>query len=151
MRFTQHFTFDEFTRSDYAIRHGIDNTPPGFVLTNLRMLAARLERVRAVIGAPLLITSGYRCPVLNRAIGGSATSAHVAGLAADFIAPEFGSPFAVARAIEANADEIDFDQLIFEGGSWVHLAFTQLAQPRGEVLTATFKDGRPHYSEGLLA
>lgn len=150
MKLSQHFSLDEFTRSDYATRHGIDNTPPGFVLTNLRMLATRLERVRLVLGAPLLITSGYRCPELNRAIGGSITSAHVGGLAADFIAPEFGSPYQVARSIEANADEVDFDQLIFEGG-WVHIGFTQLTQQRREVLTARFEKGRARYSEGLAA
>jgi hypothetical protein len=148
MRLSPHFALDEFTRSDYATRHGIDNTPPGFVLTNLRMLATRLERVRLVLGAPLLITSGYRCPELNRAIGGRGSSMHVSGLAADFIAPEFANPFAVARAIEANADEIDFDQLIYEG-KWVHIGFTQLTQPRRDVLTATFNGGKAHYSEGL--
>jgi hypothetical protein len=148
MKLSPHFNLDEFTRSDYATRHGIDNTPPGFVLSNLRVLATRLERVRLVLGAPLFITSGYRCPELNRAIGGSLTSAHVGGLAADFIAPEYGSPFAVARAIEANGDEIDFDQLIYEG-KWVHVGFTQLTQPRREVLTATFAGGKVKYSEGL--
>ena len=148
MKLSAHFALDEFTRSDYATRHGIDNTPPGFVLTNLRMLAARLERVRLILGTPLLITSGYRCPLLNRAIGGSTTSAHVGGLAADFISPEYGNAFAVARAIEANGDEIDFDQLIYEGG-WVHVGFSALTQPRREVLTAKFRNGRAHYSEGL--
>ncbi len=150
MKFTAHFTLDELTRSDYATRHGIDNTPPGFVLSNLRVLATRLERVRLVLGAPLFITSGFRSSELNRAIGGSRTSAHISGLAADFIAPEYGSPFAVARAIEANADEIDFDQLIYEG-KWVHVGFTQLTQPRREVLTAIFEKGRVRYAEGLAA
>jgi hypothetical protein len=150
MKLSPHFSLDEFKRSEYATRHGLDNTPPGFVLTNLGLLAARLERVRAILGAPLRITSGYRSPILNSAIGGSLMSAHINGMAADFIAPDYGSPFEVARAIEANADEIDYDQLIYEG-NWVHLGFVVLSMPRREVLTAHFSGGRTRYSQGLDA
>lgn len=148
MKLSPHFDLDELIRSDYAVRHGLRNDPPEYVLKNLRVLAQRLERVRACLGAPLLVTSGYRSPELNRAIGGSITSAHVGGLAADFICPEFGNPYQIARAIEANADAIDFDQLIFEG-TWVHIGFTQLTQSRREVLTAHFAGGRVRYTSGL--
>lgn len=145
MRLTDHFTLEELTYSEFAIRRGIDNRPPDAVLPRLRMLAEGLERVRAVLGVPMRISSGYRCGPLNHAIGGAAHSAHVMGLAADFIAPAFGSPRHVALAI-ADSD-VAFDQLIHEG-RWVHVSF---AQPlRRMNLTATFVNGRQHYAPGIV-
>lgn len=149
MTLTPHFTLDEFTVSQTAVRLGIDNTPSPVVIDHLRQLAAVLERVRAYLGAPLLVSSGYRSYLLNHAIGGSATSAHLDGRAADFTAPAYGSVLAVAHALAAMP--FDQDQLIFEE-RWVHLGIAAAtAPPRRELLTAHFSAGSVRYTKGLPA
>ena len=145
MRLTDHFTLEELTFSEFATRRGIDNRPSDTVLPRLRLLAEGLERVRALLGVPMRISSGYRCGPLNHAIGGAANSAHVTGLAADFIAPAFGSPRQVALAIADSA--IEFDQVIHEG-RWVHVSFAPAM--RRMDLTATFVNGRPYYTPGIV-
>lgn len=144
MNLSPHFTLEELTHSELAVRRGIDNTPPSDVLPRLALLAQLLEQVRAALGCPMMISSGYRSPAVNRAVGGSAMSAHCTGLAADFIAPAFGAPQEVAHAILASA--IEFDQLIHEG-TWVHISFD--ARKRGQVLTAHFNGGPATYTEGI--
>lgn len=146
MQLTPNFSLEELISSDTALRRGIDNTPDGIVSGNLRQYTAPgLEQVRTLLGNnPVRIASGYRCPALNTLIGGSKTSAHVHGLAADFTAPEYGTPAQIARAIAASA--IQFDQLIMEG-TWVHIGFAPV--PRRELLTAHFLAGRVRYSAGL--
>src|SRR5687767_12880711 len=97
---SRHFTLEELVASQTATRRGIDNTPAPAVVRNLRKLAVLLERVRVLLDwAPILVSSGYRCPALNVAVGGSKNSAHMAGLAADFTAPEYGTVLQVARRI----------------------------------------------------
>lgn len=145
---TAHFRLSEFTRSEYAIRHGIDNTPPTDVLPRLLVLADGLERVRAVLGVPIHIQSGYRSGLVNAGIGGSRNSQHCLGEAVDFIAPDYGPPVEVCQAILDHEDVVDFDQLIHEG-AWVHVSFTTRGKPRRQVLTAHFAGGHVTYSEGL--
>lgn len=141
-----HFTLEELIESDYAIRHGIDNIPNADVCASLELLAAGLERVRTVLAVPLYITSGYRCPKLNSALGGSVNSQHMTGLAADFKAPAYGEPREIAQAILDHEDFIGFDQLIHEG-AWVHVSFSD--RPRGDVLTAHWGGGSAVYSRGI--
>ncbi|HYF44170.1 MAG TPA: D-Ala-D-Ala carboxypeptidase family metallohydrolase [Ramlibacter sp.] len=115
-----HFTLDEMVFSQTAAREGIDNAPPPQVIENLRRLCAVLEQVRATVGnLPVVVSSGYRSAALNKAVGGSATSAHMQGLAVDFTVPRFGSTLQVAQAIALSG--LEFDQLIHEYGRWVHL------------------------------
>jgi len=137
-----HFQLSEFLHSQAAARLGLANEPPPAALNNLRRLALGLELVRQALGGvPLLISSGYRSPEVNRAVGGAAASAHLAGLAADFTAPRFGPPREICRAL-AKAG-IAFDQLICEG-TWVHFAIAPAGvQPRGDQLTAVFRPGSP--------
>lgn len=112
-----HFSLEEMTATQ---QRGLDNRPPASVLKRLKATVLVLEEVRTLLGnAPMVITSGYRSPAVNRAVGGSPTSAHMRGEAADFICPRFGSPLAVCRAIAAS--DLRFDQLIEEAGAWVHL------------------------------
>ena len=81
----RHFTLSEFTRSDTAERYRIENTPNESQVRNIECLCALiLDPLRDCISHPIYITSGFRVPRLNRLIGGSATSAHMDGLAADF-------------------------------------------------------------------
>lgn len=145
----QHFRLSEFLRSDMAIRKGIANMPGTAEMRNIEtVLAPGLARVRNLLQSPMLITSGYRSPELNRAIGGASTSQHTQGLAADFVCPDYGTPKAIARRLKEMASLVRFDQLIWEG-TWVHISFVAGA-PRGQVLTAHFgTDGRVTYSEGL--
>lgn len=138
MNLAPHFTDAELTFSSTAERLGIDNTPDGDVMAHLRILASGLEQVRTLLGHPMHIDSGYRCSRLNAAVGGSATSAHVLGYAADFLCAEFGAPIDIVHAIQASV--IAFDQCIQEG-TWVHISFDPRA--RREVMTAHFAAGQP--------
>lgn len=121
MRLSPHFSLSEFVISQEAAARGIDNTPPSWAIPNLQRVAELLEGVRALLGGfPITISSGWRCIELNKALrGSSSTSAHMQGLAADFIVPGYGDPYSVCKAIEQS--ELEFDQLIHEI-SWVHLA-----------------------------
>lgn len=132
MTLTDHFTLEELTHSDLGRRRGIDNTPPDEVVENLRVLAYSLEYVRARIGHPIVVSSGYRCPEINRALGSKDTSAHVLGWAADFTCPGYGDALSVARFIAALYG-FRFDQLIHEFGAWVHLS----VEPRMRMQTLT--------------
>lgn len=145
MNLSDHFALVEFTRSGTAARLGIDNTPGRHHLANLHVLAAKLEEVRALLGHPIIITSGYRSPALNRAVDGSATSSHCEGLAADFHVPDFGADQAVAQAIADSA--LEFDQLIFEQARthWIHLGIGD--RMRREVLS--WRSGRG-YQRGIV-
>jgi hypothetical protein len=143
---TEHFSTDELTFSETAVRRGIDNTPDAEVFANLQMLAYGLERVRSILGYPVNVSSGYRSPKLNAAIGGSKSSQHMQGLASDFTCQEFGSPHDICVALQHEAGYISFDQLIYEG-NWVHISFDD--KPRGEVLTAHFNNGKASYTKGL--
>lgn len=135
MKLTPHFSLEELIASEVAARKHIDNHPPQDVLANIIALAEGLEQVRTALGGhPILVTSGYRSPQLNEAVGGSKNSAHMQGLAADFICPHVGTPFDICMAIVAS--DIQFDQLIHEYGRWVHIAFAAPGkQPRGECLS----------------
>lgn len=132
MSLTDHFSIAELSHSATAERMGIDNTPPDSMTTPLFVLAVGLEQVRKLLGdRPLHIESGYRCPALNAAVGGSSNSAHMQGYAADFTCHEYGTPLEIAQTIVASA--IPFDQLIQEG-TWVHISFAPAM--RRDVLTA---------------
>jgi zinc D-Ala-D-Ala carboxypeptidase len=131
MYLTPHFTLAEMTASQIANRAGLDNNPDSKTIANLIELCQTLEAVRSLIGQPLLITSGYRCEALNQRIGGSASSAHVQGLAADILAVGL-TPRQLAQRIMDS--ELDFDQLILEFDGWVHLGLAEQRQRR-QVLT----------------
>ena len=147
MNLTANFTLSELTVSEVAARNGLDNTPNGAVIENLKRLAALLEQIRSLLGCPVIVHSGYRSTAVNKAVGGSSTSAHCDGRAADFIAPAFGTPQEIAKVIK-NAG-IVFDQLIYEG-TWVHIAVPRAdEQPRQQVLTAHFSGGPATYTEGI--
>lgn len=143
-----HFSLAEMMVSDSAERLGINNTPPSSVLPNLERTALVLEQVRATLGnKSITVNSGYRCLALNTAVKGSKNSFHLFGLAADFICPKYGSPLAICQAIIKNTD-IQFDQLIYEYGRWVHIGLTiGNLKPRREILTIDSKGTR----RGLLS
>lgn len=142
---SKHFSLDEFTASQTATRHNIDNTPSEKAVENLRMLATLLEQVRELLGGhSIRISSAYRCISLNRTIGSSDTSAHVLGYAADFTCPAFGTPLEVAKKIAGS--NLKFDQMIYEG-TWIHISCDP--KNRRQLLTATFKGGKAFYTTGI--
>ena len=139
MTLTPHFALSEFTHSQTAARLGITNaaTSPTLI-ANIRRTATMLEKVRVILGKPILVSSGYRCPELNAAVGGSQNSAHVDGLAVDFTCPGFGSPRDICYALSPFLDQLEIDQMIFEFTAWVHLGLSA-DTPRLMALTI---DGR---------
>lgn len=147
-RVGQHFWLSEFLRSEAAVRKGLDNMPSATQMANVvNVLAPGMQRVRNTLGTPVFISSGFRSAEVNAHIGGSRTSQHMLGLAADFVSPVFGTARTVAKYLMERSGEVRFDQLIFEG-SWVHISFVPDA-PRSEVLTAHFVGGTVTYSRGL--
>jgi len=147
-RLSRRFSVQRLIVSETAAERGLDNRPPVRVVRNLRKLAAGLERIRAIAGRELHVTSAYRGPTLNALVGGSSTSHHMAGFAADFTSPRFGSPFRICKAIVRSA--VRFDQLIYEhgdaqDGGWVHVSFAP--KMRRRVLTICKARGR--YQRGL--
>lgn len=121
---TPHFRLSEFIRSATADAKGIDNTPPDSVIVRLLALCVYvLEPLRAVVGHPIVITSGYRCPALNTAVGGVANSQHMLGEAADIRCLDRAEAEALIAALNRVAR---FDQAIIErdkkGSIWLHVS-----------------------------
>src|SRR5215510_4112021 len=137
-----HFTLTELTYSDTANTQHIDNTPDEDAIEQLTLLANKtLEGIRSICGNhPMLISSGYRCPELNAAVGGVSDSAHLYGAAADFTIPTFGTVDDICRTLQAHLVDLEIDQLINElgGGSrWVHVGRAVApAQPRHQSFSA---------------
>jgi zinc D-Ala-D-Ala carboxypeptidase len=147
IQLTKNFYLSEFLDSEWASRHGVDNTPNApTLMENIHQLAEMLEKVRAACGNKgVVISSGYRSPKVNTGIGGAANSEHLTGSAADIRSPAYGSPLHVANAIIDAG--IEFGQLIYEG-SWVHISLP--GEHRGEMLTAQFREGKPTtYTRGI--
>jgi len=131
-----HFTQAEFLSSDTADLQGINNYPTWEITRNLERLARVMELIRSGLGdKPVSILSGYRCPEVNSAVGGATNSAHLYGLACDFIIPDFGTPLDICLAIEPHMGFLQIDQLIWEFSDWVHLGLAVDGEPRHECLT----------------
>ena len=146
-----HFSMDELTFSETAIRHGIDNTPSDNEQENLYKLAMEMENVRSVLNdKSIYVSSGYRCLALNELLGSKKTSSHIKGLAADFTCRQFGTPNEIVFAIINS--KIEFDQLILEypdsqSGGWVHISFCEDEEvPRKQALIIN-KQGTMLYSK----
>jgi zinc D-Ala-D-Ala carboxypeptidase len=126
MKLSEHFDLAEFTQSQTADRLGIDNDLPLHLCANITRLAQGMEEVRALLGKPITITSGYRSPEVNKAVGSRPTSQHTTGNACDFICPVYGDPAKIVAAIVAS--NIAYDQVIQEfaskGGGWTHISFS---------------------------
>ena len=140
---SKHISYKEGTNSVTAIRRGIDNTPNDEQLDNMVLLAEKVfEPLRAWVGGPIKINSFFRCPQLNKAIGGSTKSQHCHGQAID-IDDTYGK---VANSEMYNyiKKNLDFDQMIWEFGdddnpAWVHISYVSEDENRRRCLKA-FKD-----------
>jgi hypothetical protein len=141
---TKHFKFEEFTFSEIAARNGLDNIPDNTIAARLQGVAERMEFIRDKLDAPIIITSGYRSPQVNKSVGGSIHSAHCEGWAADFKSPTFGDPYTLALRVSGMG--LIFDQIIHEYGQWVHISF----DPRARLQLLTIFDGKTGYKTGIV-
>ena len=152
MQLSENFSLREYTKSQTASRKGIDNSPSDQHLDNaIALFQNVVQPVRDHFG-PTIITSGYRSPALNEAIGGSSTSQHSVGEAVDLEVLGVST----AEVCEWIAANTNFDQLILEfyepgdtNSGWVHVSYVKDGENRGETLTASKVDGSTQYAYGL--
>lgn len=145
---SRHFSLDEFTFSSTAARKDIDNTPNAIQQANLTLVAQTLEQVRWQASCPIIITSGFRNPKVNKLVGGSPTSDHMDGRAADIKSVKH-TPRELANLIIGAG--IKFEQLILEFERWVHISVPPSARPaKMEVLTAKKINGKTVYLRGIV-
>ena len=171
MQLSDHFSLLDAVNSSTAERLGIDNTPSQTVIENAKVAATSMEEVRALLGnLGIHVNSWVRIEELEKVLAHKdfigwcakhgkplpndaawaeyfSKKAHPKGYAVDFTCPGYGTPLEIVQAIAAS--NIKFDQLIAEGGSngaggWCHCSFEP--QMRGQILTATFKNGAAVYS-----
>ena len=143
MHLSSNFTLDELTVSQTAARNGWDNTPNASEIANLTRLAGLLEQVRNVIGRPITINSGFRSKLVNDAVGSRDSSQHRIGCAADIRVTNM-TPDQICETIKASG--IQFDQLIREFDSWVHISVTNNPSdtPRNQMLIIDRAGTRPY-------
>lgn len=157
MNLTKNFTLSEMTKSETALRQNIDNTPDATVIANLQMLAEKvLQPVRDHYGKVVKVTSGYRSPAVNAAVGGVQgvkPSDHTRGMAADIEIP--GVPN--HELAEWIAQSLPFTQVILEfytrgipDSGWVHVSYDP-ANLKKQTLTAVKENGKTVYLPGLHA
>jgi len=145
MNLSKHFTLAEMIFSPTAIKKGIDNTPNAQAIRNLTALCENiLEPLRAHVGGPIKISSGYRSEVLNSLIGGSKSSQHKHGQAVDFDLKDKS-----ADAFHWIRENLDYDQIIWEFGNstqpdWIHVSFSTKSN-RKNALKAIKSNGRTKY------
>ena len=128
----KYFTIKELCKSSTATQRGIDNTPNSEIVSNLEQLVDKiLDPLREKYGKPVRVNSGYRCEKLNKTVGGSNTSQHKYGLAADITAGsrlENKKLFTLIQQLN-----LPFDQLIDEKNySWIHISISK--NPRKQIL-----------------
>lgn len=153
----KYFTLSELTKSATARRLGIDNEADADVRANITALVDNvLDPLRTKWGMPIIVTSGYRCPKLNSAVGGAANSQHTKGMAAD-IRTVSDTPADNMRLLRCLLNSgIVFDQVICEypdaqgRPDWIHVSFKRLGGNRKNRLTAVRKNGRTVYVSGIV-
>ncbi len=147
---SKHISYKEGVYSITATRRGIDNTPNNVQLDNMELVADEVfEPLRAYVNGPIKINSFFRCPELNKAIGGSSKSQHCKGQAIDI-----DDTFGIMTNVEMYyfiKEHLDFDQIIWEFGDddnpdWVHVSYVSSEKNRNRCLKAYRKDGKTHYS-----
>ena len=154
MNLTQNFTLHEMTKSETALRYGMANEPSQTEIDNMQTLCEEvLQKVRDYYGMGVKVNSGYRHPLVNSKVGGSTTSDHCKGFAADIEIPGIAN----ADLAQWIADNLEFRQLILEfytpgvpDSGWVHVSYNP-ADNKKQVLTATKQDGKTVYLPGLVA
>jgi len=142
MQLSEHFSLEEGTYSETAIRLGISNQPSEQQLANMKIAAENLEKVRAVTGA-MRVNSWLRLPDVNVAVGGSKVSSHMDGWAIDCSSSSH-TPYELCQLVKKAG--IKFDQMIHEYGRWMHISFAP--EMRQQELTIFKPEGK--YKQGIL-
>jgi hypothetical protein len=148
------FSLHELTKSETALRMGFDNTPGEAETENLRLLCEKvLQPVRDHFGKGVKVNSGFRSPESNSAVGGSKTSDHCLGRAADIEIPGVAN----AELAQWIMDNLEYTQLILEfytpgipDSGWVHVSYDP-SNLKMQELTATKVAGKTQYLQGLVA
>ena len=152
----KYFTIRELTKSATAARKGINNSPNAAIVTSLTALIDNiLDPLREKFGAPIIVTSGYRCPALNRAVGGATNSQHTKGEAADIrtVSDSREDNMKLLRCLLNSG--IIFDQVIAENidsegnPDWIHVSFTKKRKNRMKRTTMKKISGRTVYIDGI--
>ena len=149
MQLSKHFELAEFIRSSTAKRAGISNMPTDAHLENIKLLCEKiLEPIRVHFARSIILSSGYRSSALNRAVGGSSSSQHCSGEAADIDMD--GTNVTNAQIFNYIKDNLEFDQLIWEFGTdsnpdWVHVSYESNGRQRKQILRAVKKNGSTSY------
>lgn len=143
MNLSEHFTLQELTHSDVAVRYDWENNPDANEINNLTRLANLLEQVRELLDKPIMINSGFRCKKVNDAVGSKDSSQHRIGCAADIRVPNM-TPDQVVKAIMAS--EIQYEQIIREFDRWVHISVPNTASDtaRKQALIIDKQGTRPY-------
>lgn len=134
---SKYFNILELCHSDTADMNHIDNTPSEEIKEHLEELMEFLDGLRKEWGSPIRITSGYRCPQLNKKVGGSATSAHMIGYAVDM--QPIKRPFkGFVEFVKNYLSDKEYDQLLLEtsskGTKWIHLGlYNQKGEQRKQI------------------
>ena len=123
----KYFSISEMTRSDTARRLGIDNTPSDEIKKNLTLfINTVLDPIREDWGSPIIVSSGYRCPELNKAVGGAKTSGHQYGFCADLQVKTDLRKFSCFVKDWMKNHKMSFDELLYEssgGVTWLHFCW----------------------------
>ena len=154
MQLSPNFSLTEMVKSETALRHGMENTPGEAEIAALRLLCEKvLQPVRDHYGVGVKVNSGFRHSDVNAAVGGSKTSDHCRGQAADIEIPGVANADLAVWIME----NLDYTQLILEfytpgilDSGWVHVSYNP-TNLKKENLTATKKDGKTVYLPGLVA
>ena len=154
MNLSPNFTLSEMTKSETALRHGMENTPNQEQISNMQALAVKvLQPIRDHYKRGVKVNSGFRHPDVNAAVGGSRTSDHTRGMAADIEIPGVAN----AELAEWIQQNLDYTQLILEfytpgvpDSGWVHVSYDP-ANLKKQVLTAMREGGKTVYKPGLIA
>ena len=148
---SNHFSLEEATYSETAIRLNLDNQPDETILSNMIFTATQMDLIREAVDVPIKINSWLRIPEVNQAVGGVGHSAHMDGFAVDCNCSKFSCPLEFAEFVRdyLNTNNIPFDQIIHEYGSWMHISFAPAA--RGMTLTIFHNDQDKKYLTGLLS
>jgi hypothetical protein len=154
MQLTNNFSLAEMVKSDTALRHDMDNTPGEAEIANLKTLCEKvLQPVRDKFQTGVKVNSGFRHPEVNAKVGGSKTSDHCKGQAADIEIPGIANADLAVWIM----DNLEYTQLILEfytpgvpDSGWVHVSYDP-ANLKKQNLTATKQGGKTVYLPGLVA
>jgi hypothetical protein len=149
MKISEHISEKEAVKSITALRLGIDNTPDGDTVVNMKLLAEKVfEPLREWVGGPIKINSFFRSTALNQAIGGSSRSQHCQGRAMD-VDDVYGHK-TNKEMFDWIKENLSFDQMIWEFGTsenpdWVHISYVNEEKNRNRILKAVRDDGKTKY------